>query len=124
MANLVHCPADGITQDLATHFPLNQSAKSVAQLLGAPIDRSIQTCVPKRLLAQKLVELSGACKALLEALGGPPESRDAALLVLMHCCQLNVQLSITCNKLGLLKRLLQLVNEPGLPSTSKVRGCC
>ena len=120
MLHLVHCPSAGISVSLDTHFPLNQSAKSNAHQLAAPIDRSIQTSVPKRLLAQRLVELPGTCKALLEALSCSPETRSAALVVLMHCCQLNAQLSIAFNKVGLIKRLLLIADTAGLSKIDKV----
>lgn len=121
MANLVHCSDEGIATKLDTCFPLNQSCSDAISQLSTPLDRSTQACVPKRLLAQKLVEMSGACKELVDALGSSDTNRDAVLVVLMHCCQLNVQLAIACNKHGLLQKLLKLVHAPGLPDVSKVQ---
>lgn len=121
MANLVHCSDEGIATKLDTCFPLNQSCSDAISQLSTLLDRSTQACVPKRLLAQKLVEMSGACKELVDALGSSDTNRDAVLVVLMHCCQLNVQLAIACNKHGLLQKLLKLVHAPGLPDVSKVQ---
>ena len=121
MAHLVHCPERSATPLLARHFPLNRAAADPTPQLVGPLDRSTQACTPKRLLAQKLVELPAACRVLLDALGGAETPREAALSVLLHCCHLNMQLAIQCNKLGLLQRLLKLVNVPGLTDLAKVR---
>jgi hypothetical protein len=121
MANLAHCADRGVAAPLATYFPVNRASSRTTSQLSMPLDRSTQACVPKRLLAQKLVELPAACRVLLEALSAGERSRDAALAVLLHCCALNVQLAIQCNKLGLLQRLLKLVHTPGLTDLAKVR---
>lgn len=116
MAQLVHCDSVSLAQPLQHHFPLNRAASNRETL-----DRSTQASMPKRLLAQRLIELPPACRMLLEALASTDSNRDAALRVLLHCCNINLQLATQCNKLGLLQRLLQLASSAALSNLSRVR---
>lgn len=118
MANITLCVDHGAAAPLDTHFPINRAASRGG---FKPPDRSTLACLPKRTLAQKLVELPAACKAVVDALGGGGASRDASLAVLLNCCALNMQLAIQCNKQGLPGKLLKLSQSPGLPELSKVR---
>lgn len=121
----MHCEQyPDVRSTLQQHFPLG---RTLSQLHASPtgvcpaMDWSTHTFVQRRLLAQKLLERSHAAKALMEALDGPPANRDAALLILLHCCKLNSTLSQACIKAGLIRRLFNLVNTPDMTPVAKVR---
>ena len=121
MANLVHCRDRGMAAKLHSYFPVNRTATSSSAQISSPLDRSTQACVPKRLLAQKLVESQAACRAVLAALDSNQANREAALAVLLHCCGFNVQLAIQCNKQGLIQQLLKLLQGTSMQELCKVR---
>lgn len=125
MKHSVHCEqTSDVNSLLDQHFPLG---RTLAQPRGSPaglcpaMDWSTHTFVQRRLLAQKLLERSHASKALIEALDGPSSNRDAALVILLHCCKLNSTLSQACIKAGLIRRLFHLVNSADMNPVAKVR---
>lgn len=124
MKHSVHCEQTADVHSLLDqHFPLG---RTLAQPRGSPaglcpaMDWSTHTFVQRRLLAQKLLERSHASKALMDALEGPRANRDAALVILLHCCKLNNTLSQSCTKAGLIRRLFHLVNSPDMTPIAKV----
>jgi hypothetical protein len=121
MAALVHFSRDGLAPNLGMRFPLNRARLAPAGRITASLDVGAQTGMPKRLLAQKLIEIPAACKVLLETLSGGQPEVETALVVLLNCCQLNVQLAMQCNKLGAIKRILHLLQQPGLDMLTSVR---
>lgn len=125
MKHSVHCEqTSDVNSLLDQHFPLGrtlaQPRSSPAGLCPA-MDWSTHTFVQRRLLAQKLLERSHASKALMEALDGPAPNRDAALVILLHCCKLNNTLSQSCIKAGLIRRLFHLAHSPDMTPVAKVR---
>jgi hypothetical protein len=104
-----------------THFPLPRTLFSSSSnlQLGSHLDMSTHTFVQRRLLAQKLLERSVTARAVMEALDGPEANREAAIVVLLHCCRLNAQMSQLLLKAGLVRKLLALVNVPKLSSVDK-----
>eukprot|EP00892_Ulva_mutabilis_P007689 jgi/Ulvmu1/5292/UM022_0086.1 len=125
MKHSVHCEQSAnVRSTLDQHFPLG---RTLSQLHASPaglcpaMDWSTHTFVQRRLLAQKLLERTHAAKALMEALDGPIANRDAALVVLLHCCKLNSTLSQACIKGGLIRRLFNLANTPDMAPVAKGR---
>jgi hypothetical protein len=121
MAALVHFSDDKKAPNLEVHFPFNRARLLPAGRITASLDVGVQTGMPKRLLAQKLIEIPAACKTLLEALSGEQPDMEKSMIILLSCCQLNVQLAMQCNKLGAIKRVLQLLQQPGLDVITSVR---
>jgi hypothetical protein len=104
------------------HFPLARALCQQGGLqsqLGVAMDWSTHIFVQQRLLAQKLLERSSAAKVVMDALAGTDANREAALIVLQHCCKLNSQLSQFYVKAGLIWKLLNLATS-GISDVEKV----
>jgi hypothetical protein len=105
-------------------FPLSHAAGRVGASTaasGQQVDLSSTVVLIRHSLAQAVLSNTGALRALLGALSKQEPVRDAALLVLMHCCRQYPLLSMACIRAGLINTLMRLVPAPGLPDIMKVR---
>jgi hypothetical protein len=125
MMQLVHCPKqEQLSVLLAEYFPLSHAAGRVRASTAASsqhMDLSSTAVLIRHSLAQAVLSNPGALRALLGALTKQDPVRDAALLVLMHCCRQYPLLSMACIRAGLVNTLMRLVTSPGLPDIMKVR---